>query len=188
MRIVQGAQMIATGNDDVTLADAKDDERATVVDRITHWRLPARWRGRSEKGILNLNRILQVHRPRILRRTSRRGDRRQISALQGSQAAGLASRTFLANLNAGNANSIRLRPARGPCIALERNCTAKVRENPRKIASCDAETCYGMRFSLFQDLRAIFSEARFSATVARFAGLLPGYDGERIAPGVFTEG
>jgi hypothetical protein len=180
--------MIATGNDDVTLADAKDDERATVVDRITHWRLPARWRGRSETGIRNLNRILQVHRPRILRRTSRRGDRRQNSALQGSQANCLTSRTFLASRTAGSANSISFRSACGPCIALERNCTAKVRENLEKVASCFAGIGCGTRFSRFLCSHGAFSHGVFSTALAHFAGFSPGYDGGRIALGVFTGG
>jgi hypothetical protein len=57
MRISQGAQMIAIGYDDVVLAGAKNDEAVTVVDRITHWMLPARTRGRREKGNAELNTI-----------------------------------------------------------------------------------------------------------------------------------
>lgn len=65
--------MIATGDDDVALANAKDHEAVAVVDRITHWRLPARRRGRREKETLNLKQSLLNHRHAWNRQTSRKG-------------------------------------------------------------------------------------------------------------------
>jgi hypothetical protein len=129
MRISQGAQMIATGDDDVVLANAKNDEAVAVVDRITHWRLPARTRGRREKETLNLKQSLQNHRHAGDRQTSRKRVPMQNHNTDSTTSLArtsrgvkniswrqhfLATETAFADGNAGNTNTAIRRSSEGP--------------------------------------------------------------------------